>query len=159
MLRVSERFLKQAHDNYATDAYHSLSIEGYRVTHELIEQVRAGDWDFEHVPPRCEVLPDAMDTLFALLGEEPHPALRAVAGHWLFGYIHPHRDGNGRIARFLMNAMLASGGYPWTVIRVEDRGKYLAALESASVDQDLGPFAELLAQSVRNHGSEVDAGN
>ena len=71
------------------DAYHSLSIEGYRVTQELIEQVQAGDWDPEHVPPRHEVLPDAMDTLFALLEEEPHPALRAVAGHWLFGYIHP----------------------------------------------------------------------
>ena len=58
-----------------------------------------------------------------------------------------------------MNAMLASGGYPWTVIRMEHREKYLAALESASVDQDLGPFAEFLAQNVRNHGSEVDAGN
>ena len=92
-----------------------------------------------------------MDTLFALLEEEPHPALCAVAGHWMFGHIHPHRDGNGRIARFLMNAMLASGGYPWTVIRVEYREKYLAALESASVDQDFEPFAEFLAQKVREN--------
>ncbi len=38
------------------------------------------------------------------------------------------------MARFLMNAMLASGGYPWTVIRVELRDQYLSALESASVD-------------------------
>ena len=42
-------------------------------------------------------------------------------GHWLFGYIHPYPDGNGRMARFVMNAMLASGGYPWTMIRVRDR--------------------------------------
>ena len=41
----------------------------------------------------------------------------------MVGYLHPYPDGNGRIARFLMNAMLASGGYPWTVIRVEDRPK------------------------------------
>lgn len=93
-----------------------------------------------------------MDALFALLEEEPHPAVRAVAGHWLFGHIHPHRDGNGRIARFLMNAMLASGGYPWTVIRVEDRQKYLVALESASVDTDFEPFAKFLAQQVRKTG-------
>ena len=92
-----------------------------------------------------------MDTLFALLEEEPHPALRAVAGHWMFGYIHPHRDGNGRIARFLMNATLASGGYPWTVIRVECREEYLAALESASVGQDWGPFAGFLARKVREN--------
>ena len=68
-----------------------------------------------------EVLPDAVDARFAYLEEEPHAALRAVAGHWLFAYIHPHRDGNGRIARFLMNAMLGSGGNPWTVMRVEYR--------------------------------------
>lgn len=35
-----------------------------------------------------------------------------------------------------MNAMLASGGYPWTVVRVEDRAAYLAALDRASIDGD-----------------------
>ena len=101
-----------------------------------------------------------MDTLFALLEEESHPAVRAVAGHWLFGHIHPHRDGNGRIARFLMNAMLASGGYPWTVVRVEDREKYLVALEAASVHQDFELFAEFLAQTVRENmpDTSVDVG-
>jgi len=40
----------------------------------------------------------------------------------VIGYIHPYMDGNGRMARFLMNAMASrSGGYPWTVVRVEDR--------------------------------------
>lgn len=52
-------------------------------------------------------------------------------------------------ARFLMNAMLASGGYPWTVIRLEDRDDYLAALEAASVDQDIEPFAAFVADAVR----------
>ena len=47
-----------------------------------------------------------------------------------------------------MNAMLASGGYPWTVIRVGDRDVYLAALESASIDQDIGPFAQFVANRV-----------
>ena len=47
-----------------------------------------------------------------------------------------------------MNAMLASGGYPWTVIRVEDRDVYLAALESASIGRDIGPFAQFVADRV-----------
>ena len=55
-------------------------------------------------------------------------------GHCLFDYIRPYPDGNGRMTRFVMNAMLASGGYLWTVIRVEDRDVYLAALERASID-------------------------
>jgi Fic family protein len=75
-----------------------------------------------YVPPRWEAVRDAMPALFDLLESEAEPAVRAVLGHWLFGYIHPYMDGNGRMARFLMNAMLASGGYPWTVVRVEDRG-------------------------------------
>jgi Fic family protein len=63
----------------------------------------------------------------------------------MFGYIHPYPDGNGRMARFLMNVMMASGGYPWTVIRVEDRNAYLAALDRASIDMNIAPFADFLA--------------
>ena len=74
---------------------------------------------------------------------------KAVLGHWLMGYVHPYPDGNGRIARFLMNAMLASGGYPWTVIRISARELYLAALDSAKIDQEIGPFARCLAERVR----------
>ena len=53
-----------------------------------------------------------------------------------------------------MNAMLASGGYPWTVIRVEDRTPYLAALDRASVDLDIGPFADFIAERVRRSKGE-----
>jgi Fic family protein len=90
-----------------------------------------------------------MPTLFDLIETEGDPGVRAVLGHWLFGYIHPYPDGNGRMARFLMNAMLASGGYPWTVIRVEDRDDYLASLDSASVDGDIRPFARFIGERVQ----------
>ena len=80
---------------------------------------------------------------------EEHPGVRAVLGHWLFGYIHPFPDGNGRMARFVMNAMLASGGYPWTVIRVEDRDAYLSALDEASIDMKIAPFTAFVAERVR----------
>jgi hypothetical protein len=90
-----------------------------------------------------------MPALFDLLEKETEPSVRAVLGHWLFGYIHPYPDGNGRMARFLMNVMLASGGYPWTVIRVRDRKNYLAALDRASIDVDINPFTTLIAQRVR----------
>ena len=102
-----------------------------------------------HVPPRWESLPDAMNEFFNLIAAETEPAARIVLGHWLFGYIHPYPDGNGRMARFLMNTMLASGGYPWTVIRVEDREKYMKALEAASVENDVKPFADFVAERVQ----------
>jgi hypothetical protein len=223
-------YLKSVDEIYKHDAYNSLSIEGYRVTPELIERVRAGKWNPDahaadrqnrdalaargywqafqsvkksiekiiggaaaaaivrdtyrdwyremfqpcvaagliqaqalagfrdqpvylqgsrHVPPRSEVVPDAMEALFDLLEGEKEPSVRIVLGHWLFGYIHPYPDGNGRMARFLMNAMLASGGYPWTVIRVEDRDAYMKALESASVQMNIEPFAKFIAERVK----------
>lgn len=223
-------YLSFVDDIYKSDAYHSLSIEGYKVTPDLIDRVRSGNWDPDHedadrqdrdalaargywqafrlvkdavariiagenpgalvraahrdwyrelfqpcvaaglikpsalagyrheavylrgsryVPPRWEAVREAMAALFDLLEAEPEPAVRAVLGHWLFGYIHPYPDGNGRMARFLMNAMLASGGYPWTVIRVEDRAAYLDALDRASIDMNIAPFARFLAQRVQ----------
>ena len=45
-------------------------------------------------------------------------------------------DGYGRAGRFLMNAMLASGGYDWLIIPVERRDEYMAVLEKASVEGD-----------------------
>ena len=52
------------------------------------------------------------------------------------------------MARFVMNVLLASGGYPWTVIRVDERDAYLASLERASIDQDMEPFARFPAERV-----------
>ena len=228
--RDKDAYLGFVDDIYKSDAYHSLSIEGYSVTPQLIERVQAGNWDPEHhdddrknrdalaargywqafqrvkgvvaeiiaganpgararathmdwyrelfqpcvaagivpaaalagyrndavylrtsryVPPRWEAVRDAMPELFDRLEQEEHPGVRAVLGHWLFGYIHPYPDGNGRMARFVMNAMLASGGYPWTVIRVEDRDAYLSALDAASIDMKIAPFTTFVAERVR----------
>jgi hypothetical protein len=227
--RDLDAYLAAVRENYRADAYHSLSIEGYRVTNELIERVATGEWDPEHhardadarnamaahgywrafeavqvslrsilagenpgevartshgawfralfrpgveagllvaadlagyrsgpvyirnakhVPPPREAVREMMPALFKLITEEPSAAVRAVLGHFCFVFIHPYVDGNGRMGRFLMNAMLASGGYPWAIIRVEWRDEYMAALDSASAEGDIGPFAQLLADAV-----------
>jgi len=61
------------------------------------------------------------------------------------------------MARFLMNTMLASGGYPWTIIRVEDRKSYLAALDRASVDMKIEAFAGFIAERVRRSMKQLTA--
>ena len=103
-----------------------------------------------HVPPPPgAAVMDAMEALFTLLAQEHDPAVRAVLGHFAFVFIHPYQDGNGRIGRFLMNAMFAAGGYPWTVIRVSQRVQYMAALEAASTKQNILPFVKVVAQEMQ----------
>lgn len=97
-----------------------------------------------HVPLPSSAVIDAMEALFDLLESEPHAGVRAVLGHFIFVFIHPYGDGNGRLARFLMNAMLASGGHPWTIIHLDARDQYMSALESASVGGDIEPFARFV---------------
>jgi hypothetical protein len=116
-------------------------LAGYRNSPVYIRASR-------HVPPPAEAVNDAMAALLDLLENEPAPIVRAVLGHWLFAFIHPYMDGNGRMARFLMNIMMASGGYSWTIVRAARRRDYLDALDLASAEQKIGPFAKFIREEM-----------
>jgi len=90
-----------------------------------------------------------MPAFFDLLCAKGHPAIRAVLGHFIFVYILPYMDGNDRMVRFLMNIMMAGAGFSCTIIPLSERKTYMAALERASVDENIGPFAAFLAKLVR----------
>jgi Fic family protein len=104
----------------------------------------------QHVPVNVDAVRDVMPILFELIAEEPEASVRAVLGHFIFVYIHPYMDGNGRMGRFLMNTLLASGGYKWMVIPVQKRDEYMNSLEMASVKQDIAPFAKFIGGLVKS---------
>jgi hypothetical protein len=103
-----------------------------------------------HTPANWESVPDAMDAFFDCLKGEKGPRVRAVLGHFLFTFIHPLPDGDGRSGRFIMNAMLASGGIPWTVVPVDRRAEYMQALDSASSKNDIVPFTKMIADCAKH---------
>lgn len=227
----SNKTISIIQETYVQDAYHSLSIEGYQVTEELIEKIEKGLWDPEnieadkqqkdamaakgyfeafktviisirrvldgvppgkvleddlqkwyrelftpslkanlvpperlagyrnspvyitnsrHVPPPRTAILDCMETLFDLLKNEPNAGVRAVLGHFIFVFIHPYIDGNGRIGRFILNLMLISGGFNWTIVRVERRAEYMNALEEASTKENIVPFAEFIKSEIEH---------
>ncbi len=103
-----------------------------------------------HVPPAPgPAVIGSMEAFYMALAEEESAAVRAILGHFIFVYIHPFSDGNGRIGRFLMNTMLASGGYPWTIIRVSRRAEYMQVLAQASTDRNIAPFARFVAEEMQ----------
>jgi hypothetical protein len=61
------------------------------------------------------------------------PFARAVFMMFLVSEVHPFADGNGRIARIMMNAELVSAGEERIIIPTVFRGNYLAALKALSL--------------------------
>ena len=98
----------------------------------------------KHTPLSPDAVREAMPVWMELMEQEEDALVRAILGHFFFVYIHPYMDGNGRTARFIMNAMLVTGGYPWRIITVEERTSYMEALEKASIEGDITSFAKII---------------
>lgn len=77
-----------------------------------------------------------------------HPVRVAATAHLKLVTIHPFVDGNGRTARLLMNLILLINGYPMTIIRNEERVKYLDALNAAQTKDNLQPYLTLIENAV-----------
>jgi Fic family protein len=57
----------------------------------------------------------------------------AALFHYRYIRIHPFEDGNGRIARLIVNYILLRHDYPMIVIRTDDRDKYLETLHKCDL--------------------------
>lgn len=99
-----------------------------------------------HTPVNYSFIVDVMEKYLQILDEEKTPWVKALLGHFMLVYIHPFPDGNGRIARFLMNAVLVLSGHSWTVIRLKEKKNYFKALEDASVKGDINGLAKFVKQ-------------
>ena len=102
------------------------------------------------IPPQAVKVKRLMDELFVWYYENYKqleiPEL-AAHFHYKFVCIHPFIDGNGRVARLLMNLILMSNGYPPTVILKVDRKKYYRVLNQGNIG-DLNPFLNFIGRSI-----------
>jgi Fic family protein len=79
---------------------------------------------------------------------ELHPLILAATFHYQFVAIHPFDDGNGRMARLLMNLIFLQYGYPPVIIPTDKKGEYLLALETADAENNLDPFVIHICESL-----------
>ena len=63
----------------------------------------------------------------------------AALFHYRYIRIHPFEDGNGRIARLLVNFILLRAGYPMIIVRTDDKDSYLNALNFSDINVGLFP--------------------
>jgi Fic family protein len=148
--RESRHYLQENLSDCYRELFYPLVHAGILKASDLVVYRRSPVYikDAIHIPPPFESVVDAMETLFDLLQKEDNGAVRAVLGHYFFVYIHPYMDGNGRLARFLMNLMLVSAGYPWTIIHVTDRTEYMKSLDFVATDKDIKPFTEFIVRQM-----------
>ena len=78
--------------------------------------------------------------------EGEHPIILAATFHYRCVRIHPFDDGNGRMARLLMNMILIKHGYTVALIRRESRDEFINLLEQADKTEDLGDFINFIAR-------------
>ncbi len=87
-----------------------------------------------------------------------HPVELASKFHTKFTTIHPFADGNGRMARLLMNYILQSSGFPFTNIPLRRRGKYMKT-QAAGNKNDHKPFTLFLIEETIKQGKKLGKGN
>ena len=96
----------------------------------------------ELTPPEPLAVPGLMHALMNWINRPKgldRLAFATIAHHKLLA-IHPFLDGNGRVARLLLNFLLMKVGYPIVNIRREDRPRYYEALSFA----DIGLYSPLI---------------
>ncbi len=155
---LTEAFIRQLHavllkEPYEADAEapdgrtvrRRIGIGAYKTAPN---NVRTSTRETYYFTPPERVKPamgDLMDWYRTREAEGEHPVVLAAAFHYRFVRIHPFDDGNGRMARLLMNMILIGRGYTVAIVRREDRDRYIGELERADKTEDLAQFIDYIA--------------
>jgi Fic family protein len=138
----------------------------HRLFFKSIDDVHAGVWrdiniivtgtDYEFPDP------SELESLMFELGQwikkeraNMHPVLFAAMLHLKFVTIHPYIDGNGRVARLLMNAALIQDGYMLAIVPPILRQEYMTAIRDYQRKNLTEPFCIFIAERVLESEKEI----
>ena len=155
---LTEVFIRNLHrtllkESYEADvvtpdgirAKRTISVGDYKTTPNHVKTSTGETYYFtppEQVKP---AMSDLMDWYRATEREGEHPVIIAATFHYRFVRIHPFDDGNGRMARLLMNMLLIKHGYTVALIRRENRDEYFGELELSDKTESLTHFIDYIA--------------
>lgn len=126
---LTEEYIKKLHyiltEHTITYRHHDTKPGEYTKT-----DMGAGDTVFGDHEELIKKVPRLLDSTNRTIGERKLPVMFIAAMfHGFFIYLHPFRDGNGRLGRLLSSKILMQAGHPPVIIKKEDREGYIKALK------------------------------
>lgn len=155
-------FIRRLHEVLLREPYEmeALTPDGRR-TKRLISvgqyktapnNVRTSTGEIHYYTPPEQVAAEMQDLIDWYRDQEDsgeHPIVIAATFHYRFVRIHPFDDGNGRLARLLMNMILIRHGYTVAIIETTNRDQYIQEIERAAQANTLSQFIEFIASSCK----------
>lgn len=142
--KISEKMILQLH-------YILLEkISGYEKYQGIYRPVQVYIVGSTHKFPIPQEVPNLMKKLIKWFEENEkliHPTELAAKFHTKFTSIHPFADGNGRMARLLMNYILQQKNFPFTNIPLKRRQAYMKT-QAAGNKENHKPFTKFLAEEI-----------
>ena len=156
--QLTEVFIRNLHRVLLKEPYENEAItpDGRRTTRPITpgeykttpNNVLTSTGETYYFAPPEQVKPamsDLIDWYRTQEAEREHPIIIAATVHYRFVRIHPFDDGNGRMARLLMNLILIRHGYTVAIVPIDQRDRYLQGLERADRTEDLAQFIDYVA--------------
>lgn len=141
-INISEEVIRELHRIILT-SIDDLEAGNYRKHNVRIVGAR-------HIPPQSIKIPGLMaDFIEWYLNNEYSISIPQMAAelHYRFVMIHPFIDGNGRVARLVMNLFLMRNGFPPAIILKVDRKRYYRVLNQANMG-NLEPYNDFVGRAI-----------
>jgi prophage maintenance system killer protein len=108
-----------------------------------------------------ELVPGTLKKGFDWYSLLQHPFAKAAYMMFMVSEVHPFLDGNGRIARVMMNAELSSNGLSKIIIPTVYREDYMGALKKLTKQRDADAYIRMMLRawkfSSHVHNESLDA--
>lgn len=117
-------------------------------------EIRASEFEFPHF----KFVPSLIKKLFEqydIQKKSVHPVELAAKLHCALTTIHPFADGNGRMARLMMNYVLQKNGFPFTNIPLKKREDYFQTQEDGH-KQNYGSFTDFLVKQMKENHKKME---
>lgn len=154
--------------NFAFSDKMEWNLKSIRQIHKLLlnrlDPVIAGNWkDEDNVAPGDDITTDfkdvpkamsnLMDWFYKEMKNEVYPPALALRFYCKFEKIHPFLDGNGRVGRILLNAILDKFDYPPVVFFAENKLEHSGALRAMLDNRPIKMYKHLICQFKKTYKS------